>query len=429
MESMKPLVLWNVGEPLPARGYMKIAVLTNYQLEQIGGAEEALDTLARLWHEAGHDVVLLCPRPTAKRRKRRWSPAYRHVRIPRPLSTRYFLGRYVRYLRREHRRGRLDVVLASDSYWPGHVARMFWLQTGVPYVVYSHGSDVKADSRFLRRPRIARRISLALRDAAASACISNYVRRRQAELATPGGIVRLIPNGWPDEWEKFPIPEPVLKGTYVFAMGRLVEAKGFQTLVEAYDVLRTKHLGVGLVIAGDGPYRTHLIARSRCLGLNPRENLPHRPENAPGVFFPGFVQGNVKRALLCHATLAVSPSICQEAMSLVLFEMLCSGVPVIGSEVGGTPDIVRPGVNGELFRAGDCGELNACLDRLLSDESYRAKLASGARPSVEPHRWSKVAQAYLELFEGVRTAAGPRAHRTGVRLTDPSAREFSLHRA
>jgi glycosyltransferase involved in cell wall biosynthesis len=150
----------------------------------------------------------------------------------------------------------------------------------------------------------------------------------------------------------------------------------------------------------------------------------------PGVFFPGFVEGTVKRALLCHAALAVSPSICQEAMSLVLFEMLSSGVPVIGSEVGGTPDIVRPGVNGELFRAGDSGELAACLDRLLSDEFYRSRLAGGARPSVELHRWSNVAQAYLNLFDEVRTATEHNGVlRTGGKLRDVSAREFSLHRA
>ena len=92
-------------------------------------------------------------------------------------------------------------------------------------------------------------------------------------------------------------------------------------------------------------------------------------------------------------------------MSLVLFEALCCGLPVIGSEVGGTPDIVLPGVNGELFPAEDSDRLAACLDRLLADPGELQRLAQAAAPSVEAHRWSKVAQRYLELFEEVIEAA------------------------
>jgi glycosyltransferase involved in cell wall biosynthesis len=91
-------------------------------------------------------------------------------------------------------------------------------------------------------------------------------------------------------------------------------------------------------------------------------------------------------------------------MSLVLFEMLCCGVPVVGSRVGGTPDIVQPGVNGELFSAGDAEDLAGQLDRLLTNEAERDRLARQAAPSVEAYRWSRIAPAYLELFAEVIAA-------------------------
>src|SRR5207248_2587089 len=207
--------------------------------------------------------------------------------------------------------------------------------------------------------------------------------------------VRLVVNGWPDEWSDRRVGERRVAGPYIFAMGRVVELKGFQTLVEAFARIRPKHQGASLVIAGEGNYLTQLLQQAAQLGLQPSRNLPEPGDERPTVCFPGFVHGDAKLSLLQHAAVAVSPSIRQEPMSLVLFEMLCCGVPVIGSRVGGTPDIVRPGINGELFEAGDASALAAILDRLLSDLAARDRLASQARPSVEPYRWSRVADGYL----------------------------------
>jgi glycosyltransferase involved in cell wall biosynthesis len=192
-----------------------------------------------------------------------------------------------------------------------------------------------------------------------------------------------------------------LAGPYVLAMGRIVELKGFQTLVAAFAQVRARHPQASLVIAGEGNYLPQLFQQAEQLGLQPTRNLPPSGDERPVVCFPGFIHGDEKLPLIQHATLAVSPSIRQEPMSLVLFEMLCCGVPVIASRVGGTPDIVRPGVNGELFAAGDVAALAAILDRLLSDTAARGRLAQQARPSVEPYRWSRIAAAYLELFREV----------------------------
>jgi glycosyltransferase involved in cell wall biosynthesis len=224
------------------------------------------------------------------------------------------------------------------------------------------------------------------------------------ELATPRGIVRFLPNGWPDEWADRRKGRRLVAGPYVFAMGRVVELKGFQTLVEAFCRVRQKHPHASLVIAGDGAYLPQLREQARRLGLEPTDRLPAAGDARPVVCLPGFIHGDAKLSLLQHAAVSVSPSIRQEPMSLVLFEMLCCGVPVLGSRVGGTPDIVRPGVNGELFSAGDAGELSARLDRLLSNPAERDRLASQAAFSVEAYRWSRIAPAYLALFADVIAA-------------------------
>lgn len=384
---------------------MRIGVFTNYHLEQVGGAEEALDRLASAWSRSGHDVVLFSSRPSKGFARRIWRPIYRQVRFPRPFSTRYGLSRYVRLLRREQAKRPMDVLLACDAYWAGHVARLFSQRSGVPYVVSSQGGDVMHGSRFLGRKVTRERIGLAIRDAHGLPYISSYIRRQLEALAKPRGILRWLPNGWPDEWSELAEPQPLVQGPYILGMGRLVELKGFQTLLDAYVPIHSSYPEVGLVIAGEGAYLPTLVEQAKRLGLEPRLQLPSDPRERPGVCFPGFIQGEAKRSLIRHAAVSVSPSIRQEPMSLVLFEALCCGVPVIGSEVGGTPDVVLPGVNGELFPAEDSDRLAACLGRLLADPGELQRLAQAAAPSVEAHRWSKVAQRYLELFEEVIEAA------------------------
>src|SRR2546430_5607846 len=98
---------------------MRIGLVTNYHLEQVGGAEEVIDRLATLWLRAGHDVVLFSAPARRKRATRPWQPRYRHVALGRVYSSRFGLSRYVRAMLREQAGLPLDVVLACDAYWAG----------------------------------------------------------------------------------------------------------------------------------------------------------------------------------------------------------------------------------------------------------------------------------------------------------------------
>lgn len=387
---------------------MNIGILTNYHLDQVGGAEEALDRLAKHWQRTGHAVVMFSSPGKQTGRRRPWDCTYPHVKIPRPFSTRFGLSRYLRYLVREHDQRPMDVLLTMDTYWAGHVARLFHAKRNVPYVVCSQGGDVMHGSRFLRRPVCKERMGLAIRDADAVVCISRYVGDMLHALATPRGLVRTIHNGWPEEWSSdapgAKLPAPVVSGQYLFSMGRAVELKGFQTVIDALARLRPQYPDLGLVIAADGPYLPTLWDQASRLGLAPRKELPASP-TAGGVYLPGFVHGETKRSLAHRATLGVLPSIRQEPQSLALLELLCGGVPVLASHVGGNPDMVKPGVNGDLYTAADAGELASKIELLLSRPQDLARLAAGATPSVEEFRWDRIAEEYLELFREVVACA------------------------
>lgn len=382
---------------------VNLAVLTNYHLEKMGGAEEALDRLARLWQAAGHRVTLFAspPRRGSNYHVRPWQPAYDLVHIPRPFSTRFGLFRYFTYLEKVHRVRPFDLVFACDSYWAGHVAGQFAVRNQVPFVVCSQGSDVMDGSRFARRWPTRGRMIQALRRADGVVAISRYMEKQMRELADPPGVRRILANGWPDEWDSVPAPPRPTPHDYLFSMGRLIELKGFHILVQAYARIRANHPRLGLVIAGDGPYRGNLARLAQSLGIPVVEGEAMPQTAPPWLWLPGFIHGDKKLAVLRNALAGISPSIRQEPMSLVVFEMLAGGVPVVGSNVGGTPDIVLPGTNGTLFKPADPADLARCLDELIGTPGLRDKLAANAAASVAPYRWSHVARRYLDLFEEV----------------------------
>ena len=70
---------------------------------------------------------------------------------------------------------------------------------------------------------------------------------------------------------------------------------------------------------------------------------------------------------------------------MAALEALACGVPVVGSRVGGIPDIIRDGENGVLVPVEDPGALAQAIETLFSDEQRRQALARGAARLIEPY--------------------------------------------
>ncbi len=105
----------------------------------------------------------------------------------------------------------------------------------------------------------------------------------------------------------------------------------------------------------------------------------------------------VARAL-DESTVLVLPSR-SEGMGRVVVEAQCRGRPVIGSRVGGIPDLVRDGENGLLVEPEDPEALAQALVRVLSNPDLAARLGAEARASVRlgsPESWASELRSLLE---------------------------------
>ena len=154
---------------------------------------------------------------------------------------------------------------------------------------------------------------------------------------------------------------------YVVFVGRLAEEKGVPTLLEAM-----RHVGssAGLKIVGTGPLEVQLRECATAFGLR-------------NVEFLGFQSGETLQALLAGAMCFVVPSEWYENSPLVIYEAMSLGKPVIGSRVGGIPELIVEDETGVTFEPGNAQTLAAALERLVTNPGLRHHLGRNARQRAE----------------------------------------------
>jgi glycosyltransferase involved in cell wall biosynthesis len=125
-------------------------------------------------------------------------------------------------------------------------------------------------------------------------------------------------------------------------------------------------------------------ARLAIVGSGARaDQIERLVTDLPGqtTWTPSLEPSEVGRAL-DESTMLVLPSR-SEGMGRIIIEALCRGRPVVGTRVGGIPELVRDGENGLLVEAGDTTALAHAMVRILSDRELAMRLGAAARPSAE----------------------------------------------
>ena len=112
--------------------------------------------------------------------------------------------------------------------------------------------------------------------------------------------------------------------------------------------------------------------------------------NMQNVKFTGAVYGDDLKKLISNSKFVIIPSECYDNSPLVVYEAYCMGKPVIGSIMGGIPELVRDGESGLLYEAFAVDELAAALARLIETPQLLDRMAAQAppiKPIAEDARW------------------------------------------
>ena len=194
----------------------------------------------------------------------------------------------------------------------------------------------------------------------------------------------------------FAAPQHWLLGT----VGRMQTVKDQPTLARAF--IRALELRprlasrLRLVMVGDGPLRAQSQSILRAAGVEHLAWLPGERSDVPDIM----------RGLQCFAL----PSLAEGVSNTILEAMACA-LPVIGTRVGGNPELVRHGHTGEIVPASDPQAMANSIVRLAEAPHSAAAMGRAARADVEA-KFSLLAMvsAYQRLYTQQLNAAQQRVH-------------------
>lgn len=171
---------------------------------------------------------------------------------------------------------------------------------------------------------------------------------------------------------------------YIATVARFHPVKDHPTLLDAFGIVAAAVPDVDLLLVGDGPLRPALEQHVERLGLRDR------------VRFLG-VRSDVS-ALLGAADVFCLTSV-SEAASLTLLEAMASSLPVVVTDVGGNPEIVRQAVDGLLAPRGDAPAIATAILRILRDRSEARRLGQAGRARVrEIYNLNRTVERYYESY-------------------------------
>jgi sugar transferase (PEP-CTERM/EpsH1 system associated) len=172
--------------------------------------------------------------------------------------------------------------------------------------------------------------------------------------------------------------------TVIGTIGRLDPVKDQAGLIVAFAGLAGSGSSPILAVVGEGPSRPALENEIRCRSLSDRVRLFGERTDVPTVL----------RAL----DVFVLPSRA-EGMSNTILEAMATGLPVVATEVGGTPELVEADVTGRLVPPGDPNALEAALRAYVGDSCLRSLQGKAGRERVLQHfSLERMAQAHVSLY-------------------------------
>ena len=154
--------------------------------------------------------------------------------------------------------------------------------------------------------------------------------------------------------------------TNILYVGNLGEHKGVHILLKAFRKIENRNI------------RLDIVGKGLC-----SEKLKSMSENDNRIKFHDFLEGKELIKMYQQANLTVVPSIWYDNSPMVIYESFSCRTPVIGSKIGGIPELIEDGFNGYLFEAGNVNELQKLLENLIDSPETLKKLEQGTYESVQ----------------------------------------------
>ena len=256
-------------------------------------------------------------------------------------------------------------------HFAGMAARTaFWIKTffGIEYSLTVHANDIFVPNKF--------EIGLSQIFSAASAIIAvsdfaaNRLRDRFPDTASR---VYRVYNGI--DCNSFPSVGPSPR-PLILAIGRLISKKGFDVLIDACASLQNNGYEFQCEIIGEGPLSMELQARIDRLDLGKRVLLAGSKPQAE-------IASRLSRARLLALPCRVDVDGAMDNLPTVVMEAMASALPVVSTDIGGIPEMVRHGETGLLVSQNDADATAEAIGWLIADVELARSFGQKGRERAE----------------------------------------------
>lgn len=270
---------------------------------------------------------------------------------------------------------------------------------GIPLIVTFHGRDATMTAEEVSSSRRGREFLLARDEMIARAsgfiAVSEYIRDTLLRSGFPAGKVVTYRNGIDTGYFS---PEAMTRERVVVFIGRFVEKKGCEYLLEALAHLKRRNIAARGVLIGDGPLRATLEARAAKLGID--------------VQFTGFLPLDEVKSWLNRAAIAAVPSVVaadgdSEGLPTVILEAQSMETAVVATRHSGIPEGVRENETAILVPERDSEALADALAEFLEDPARAREAGRRGRSFVLSNFEMAARAAALESLYEQSYRGGP----------------------
>ncbi|OGF28316.1 hypothetical protein A2531_05175 [Candidatus Falkowbacteria bacterium RIFOXYD2_FULL_34_120] len=214
--------------------------------------------------------------------------------------------------------------------------------------------------------------------------ISRFLKKCSVDLGTDPDKIKVIPNG--ADFSNIPSEVKSISNRVFFA-GRLSREKGAYYMLQAWPLVLKEIPGAKLVQVGDGDMREEAFKIIKDLNIEDSVELkltiPH------DEYMKEFKKSEV----------VICPSLA-EGLGIAFIEAQLCGRPIIGTNVGGIPEVIDDQKTGLLIEPKNSEQIAGALIKLLKDTDLRNKLVKNAKESVKRFDWNKIIKDIENIYEG-----------------------------
>lgn len=372
----------------------KINILHIYQNSKIGGVQQQLLGLLKAYNRELFHPIFCCLGPKEEMGKETEEIGIDFIHLNRSRYNRFSPG-IILDLHKLMKKKQIHVV-RTHRYRSNLYGRLAALLAGVPAIIASVHDNYRTDKRPARRvinrilSKITDKIVAVSEDIKKDIIRYDKVDPSKIEVIPNGiDVERFNPKNTTDIRKEFSLEESDIIIGFV---GRIVPAKGLEYLLDAFPYVKEEFKSIKLLIVGEGSLVEELKEKAKKNSIFDNIIFTGRRRDIPEI--------------LSGINIFVMPSIA-EGLPNALLEAMAMGKPIVATEVGGIPEVIKNRFNGILVPPRDTRALATAMKELIGNAQVAAKMGQAARDLVQDNFTIKaIAQKWQSLYLSILKEKG-----------------------